>query len=148
MVTGEWLDSWTGVIFCTFFSWAKESAKRARSARQARREGAEIFFRAFPSSACLALHAFLLRSPKKANKIAPVLRASEWYPFLTCSGESLCIKGDTKCGVLSVDKKNGTFTFHYFRWKGFRRERTIGKTSAYAGPYVCVCEIVENGEKC
>lgn len=127
MVTGEWLDSWTCVIFLSFFSWPKASAKRARSPRLSR-------------IACLLLHAFLLRSPKKANKLAPVLHVSEWYPFLTCSEESLCIKVDPECGVLNVNKKAGTFTSDYFCWKGFAvkrrsestRPRTQGNTCVYA----------------
>lgn len=105
----------------------KESEECKTGATERRRN----FFRAFPHTACLALHAFVLRAPKKANKIAPVLRASEWYPFFTYSEESLCIKVDPECGVLNVDKKAGTFTSDYFRWKGFRSETTIGK-------YVCV----------
>ena len=113
--------------------------------RQAQKERG---VRTFPRSARLLLHAFLLRSPKKANKLAPVLHVSEWYPFLTCSEESLCIKVDPECGVLNVNKKAGTFTSDYFRWKGFRSETTIRKyTSAYAGQYLCVCEIAKNGEK-
>ena len=135
MVTGEWLDSWTGVIFLAFFSWPKASAKRARSPRL--------------SPHCVSLAPrFPASFAQKGEQIVPVLHVSEWYPFLTCSEESLCIKVDPECGVLNVDKKAGTFTSDYFRWKGFRRETTIRNyTSAYARPYLCVCEIAKNGEK-
>ena len=170
MVTGEWLDSWTGVIFFAFFRWpkasvawissdyfessllpqllrgendskqsdefqAKASAKRTRSPRLS------------PQCASLAPR-FPASLAQKGEQIAPVLHVSEWYPFLTCSEESLCIKVDPECGVLNVDKKAGTFTSDYFRWRGFRSETTIRKyTSAYAGPYLCECEIAKNGEK-
>ena len=92
MVTGEWLDSWTGVIFFAFFSWPKASAKRARSPRLS------------PQCVTLAPR-FPASFAQKGEQIAPVLRASEWYPFLTCSKESLCIKVDPECRVLNVYKK-------------------------------------------
>lgn len=75
MVTGEWLDSWTGVIFLAFFSWPKASAKRARSPRL--------------SPQCVSLAPrFPASFAQKGEQIAPVLHVSEWYPFLTCSKEN------------------------------------------------------------
>lgn len=143
MVTGEWLACWTGVNFFCVFSVERRQGQRERGVRDRRDGNAQKFFPAsFPAVrvSCSMLSCFVR---PKGEQIAPVLHASEWSSFLTYSEESLCIKVDPVCGVVNVDKKAGSFTFHYFRWKRFRRETTIGNTSAHAQ-----CEFVENGEKC
>ena len=152
MVTGEWLARWTaGVIFLRF-SVEQGQAQSERRVRDTRNGKVQNFFPRLSLRCMSRVLRFRASFAQKGEQIAPVLRASEWYPFFTYSEESLCIKVDPECCVLMcfyVDKKAGTFTFHYFRWKGFCRETTTGNTSAHAaGPYVCVCEIVENGEKC
>ena len=162
MVTGECLDSWTGVIFFAFFSWpkasvawissdyfeslllpqllrgendskqpdefqAKASAKRTRSPRLS------------PQCASLASR-FPASFAQKGEQIAPVLHVSEWYPFLTCSEESLCIKVDPNAAFLMWIKKlvlllpiiSVEKAFAVKRRSESTRPRTQGNTCVYA----------------
>ena len=128
MVTGEWLDSWTGVIFLAFFSWPKASAKRARSPRL--------------SPHCVSLAPrFPASFAQKGEQIAPVLHVSEWYPFLTCSKENHFVSKLTLNAaflmwikklvlllpIISVEK-----AFAVKRRSESTRPRTQGHTCMYA----------------
>ena len=78
--------------FFAFFRQARASARRARSARHARREGRVIFFAPLSSRVSRTSRSPCAcpRSPEKRKKIAPVLQAIvEW------------IRGFSSRGILS-----------------------------------------------
>ena len=87
---------WTGVIFLSFFRGAKASAKRARSARHARRRMARdaLFFRTLRRRACLELFARFalafarLKNSKKKKSVCwgpgTIISCGQRYIFWCC----------------------------------------------------------------
>ena len=124
MVTGEWLDSWTGVIFC-FGVFQLTEGKRKKSEESAPFPAVRV--------SCSTLSCFV-RPKRRTNS------ACEGYPFLTCSEESLCIKVDRECAFLMWIKKlvlllpiiSVEKAFAVKRRSESTRPRTQGHTCVYA----------------